>query len=480
MRLVSCTQLMSLSLITLMSFLSFVPASKALGAIQDDLADSLACDDSRARIFGAYYKSHEEPEREDVARERSKNIEIVNSGPADSRARYVRATDQIHRVMTDEMIRLSRNKEAFESEPLLHLIRLEMESQIEPEYTELNERLDRALAEGKEAALELGLTCRPTSEEPIESSDLAPSKNGLYGALKTMATAYQSCSVLDLPPVTADVEIVKGVISATQIDSVGWGRKYTDVGLLKRSHYYHRGVTYGGACVDQSAKPLVYDYAGMPVISSGGRALDMFRNKGGGPALGIDCSAYISTAAAVVGDLYKRSTANRPVYTRFASRDFIDPKKSGWSCYERVGVSDSSTIRPSDIGAVRGHVVMIDQVGSDPFGLSGVKSMAECDSIDVRNYDFTVVQSSSSKEHLGINRYVAKDFLPESEKMAELFLAYGKAACRSKFDRKVRVPSTAAFGLIRHKNESGCKAPAVTLAHEACVARCPQLATSAD
>lgn len=450
--------------------------AEPLGVLAQDLRKTVACDNSRDQLFEAYYRAYASG-RPDGGKLPAL-MTVASGADSDLQAEL----DEIHEIVAGRMKSLAIERrpmaEAGESEtdPILHLIRLEMRSKIDPVYDEMNEKLDRHLAKAQGLARAQGMGCETSLEAEGRASQTADPHAGdaVYAARRTMATAYQSCQVLDLPPVDNSVEDVQGVVRAVKIDSVGWGRAYRDVALLKRTHYYHRVTRFAGSCVSQDAKPLVYDYGGVPKIVND-RLLNLFVNVGGGPALGIDCSAFVSTSAASAGLRYKEGKSNRAVYTRFLSRDFIDPKKSNWNCFEQVKVTDQSTIRPGDIAAYPGHVVMVDSVGEDPFGLRGVWNASQCDQLNVRGFDFVLIQSSSSKEHLGINRYSASEYLAEGGHMAELFLKHAREACLSKFDRRSRVPSTSQAGLIRHRSTSACLAPRVELAHEDCVASCTNL-----
>jgi hypothetical protein len=449
-------------------FLFLTSSSYVFGASKEAwIADVATCDDARDEIFKIYSGAP-------VHTLNAVNAEAFAKASPGLRTRFQQAAARIDSLLSEKSLNalpvtaMAVSDSESEMDPRLHLSRIEMRSQIEPIYQSINVQLDEALNEVRSTAAELGLNCMSTHAEAL----LTPPTHGgdgRFGALKTMATAYQSCRVLDLAPVTNRVENVQGVIRYVKVDAVGWGRKYTDVDLLKRTHYYHRGESYSGACADQHDQPLVYDYGGSPVLSSAGE-IDLFKNNGGGPALGIDCSAFVSTASAVAGNLFKTSTTNHLM--RFVSRDFIDPVKSGWSCYKQVAVDGTNGIRSGDIGAVRGHVVMVDNIGADPFGLAKINTVGGCDSIDARGFDFTLIQSSSNQEHLGINRYRAADFLSEPGKMNTLFTTYARAACLSKFDHKSRNPASDAFGMIRHSSSASCVGSPIPLVHEECVASC--------
>lgn len=478
---------------------------KAQSSVIGEVVEGITCSDARSKVFDSYYRAHENSVSLDGSTFKAaiKNSVIENaklSGSAtDVQERYEKALGLIHTLLTEDIraaktfaitskptVELDTPQEA-EDDELLHLARLEMRSQIEPTYDVINHKLDAALKEASQAASEAGIACveavvtppaavvSPSTEVTIEG---LASSNPLYGALYTMAASYQSCQVLDLAPVSASTTAAQGVVRGAKVDSVGYGREYTDVALLKRTHYYHRGQSYGPGCADQSRKPMVYDYGGRPAIT--GAAVDMFKNSGGGSALGIDCSAFVSTAAAVAGNLYKTSTANKPVYTRFVSRDFINPTTSKWTCYQSVRTLKSQSIRPGDIAAVKGHVVMIDKVGSDPFGISKAKTSAACSSLSTKNFDFTVIQSSPEKGSIGINRFVAKDYLAGGGKMSTMFLGYAKAACLSQFDGSTRNPVNTEYGIIRHSDSDTCVAQRMPLVNESCVQSCSALRVSAN
>lgn len=456
-------------------------------SVESEVKNGLTCSDARSNLFKAYYKAYGDAESlpgQGMGKKGSKGLD-------GSLAR-------IHELLTNELEKVKLASKAHSSEgedesqdPILHLIRIEMRSQIDPQYEEINKKLDIALKEAKTEAVAQGLPCEPTPDLPAEPvvppadgqagevPALPPDANSstdlkdpaLAAAHFTMATSYQSCRVLDLPLVDSSIEDAQGVVRSVKIDSVGWGRSYTDLATLKKTHYYHRGQTYSSPCSDQDKAPLVYDYGGKPVVSSSTQ-LNLFKNSGGGSALGIDCSAFVSTVAGVAGHLYKESTSNNPLYTRFVSRDFIDPKKSGWNCYDSVEVNRDRWIRPGDIAAVQGHVVMVDEVGEDPFGLASVRNASECDRISHKKFDFAVIQSSPSKGSLGINRYAARDYLDESSKMSEMFVGYAKQACKSQFDGTARKPATSSYGIIRHRNTDKCQASRIQLVGESCVSSC--------
>ncbi len=440
--------------------------------LQENLSSALACENSRAQVFELFFDS--------LARQETLSESLQSNFESKSPALF-RAMQTIHQLLHSDVSRFARLiPEESERDPYLHLIRLEMRSQIEPEYELINRELDEALTEARISAERNHLSCVRSARA---ESDLLGFGRSLesrageisYAARRTMATAYQSCRVLELPPVTNKVKDVEGAERSVPIDSVGWGRKYTDLSLLKQTHYYHRVTKFSGKCLNQDKQPLVYDYGGAPGVNAANGTLNLFVNNGGGPALGIDCSAFVSMAAVSAGSLFRKGAPNRAIYTRFVSRDFIDAKKSGWSCFENVRVNRNASILPGDIAAYRGHVVIVESVGQDPFGLGAIRDRSQCASLTSRNFDFVFIQSSPSQEHLGINRYLAKEYLAEGGLMTDLFMRHAKQACLSKFDGLERTPSTEKYGIVRHRKTSQCLAPRIKVGHEDCVANCANL-----
>ena len=423
-----------------------------------DVQNNLGCGDARSKVFDAYYRE---------GASTLSTLSLSDKAFGESVGALTKSKIQsVHRIMA-QAANASATDENRDS--VLKLARLEMRSEVDAELGALNKELDQVLAESSVTE-----ACVPTESVPAPTPEATKDVRmpaAITAAHLTMATAYQSCSSVTLPALNASTEMLQGVAKDKMIDSVGWGRKYTDLSLLKKTDPYLHGVTYPKGCMNQDAKPLVYDYGGVPVVKSATQ-ISLFENSGGGPALGIDCSAFISSATGVAGFRYKEGTANKPVYTRFVSRDFIDPKKSGWNCFDAISMKSATDLMPGDIAAVVGHIVMVDSVGEDPFGLAKVKSASACATLDYRNFDFAIIQSAATKNSVGINRFVARDYMAEASKIREVFVAYGKAACMAKFDGKGHTAGTSTYGLIRHRNTAACMAPSLELVGQSCVESC--------
>ena len=109
------------------------------------------------------------------------------------------------------------------------------------------------------------------------------------------------------------------------------------------------------------------------------------------------------------------------------------------------------SILAGDIVGVNGHVVVVDRIGKDPFGLSAIKKVGDCANLNYKNFDIDVAQSSPSKNGIGINKYKISDYLDETTKMRIAFLDMGEQACLSKFQNINIKPKVSAWGFLRHK-----------------------------
>lgn len=128
---------------------------------------------------------------------------------------------------------------------------------------------------------------------------------------------------------------------------------------------------------------------------------------------------------------------------------------------------------PGDIIAINGHVNIIDAVGADPFGLNRATSVADCTTTRLTSsgFDFVIAQSSPSKGGIGINRYLAKDYLNESSTYKTGLTAYAVAACKAKFSASATV-SSPNLSIVRHRRTAECKAEPLVSRNMECVDSC--------
>jgi hypothetical protein len=121
-------------------------------------------------------------------------------------------------------------------------------------------------------------------------------------------------------------------------------------------------------------------------------------------------------------------------------------------------------------------VVMIDEVGADPYGIAPITKIADCTSANLpySKFDFVIAQSSPSKNGIGVNRYQARDYLKESSTYRDGLTRYAIAACKAKFGTITTVDTTN-LSVVRHKKTPECKAAALVANKEECVDSCQPL-----
>lgn len=309
---------------------------------------------------------------------------------------------------------------------------------------------------------------------PVIREPLPPS---VWGTRLAIATAYQSCSALAQPPLTAATPDVKGIeIYGTHPDGVGSKRRIASLTDVQNSHHYIKNEkSYPASCFNVRQNPLIYDYGGKPyATTSSSSALDFFRNNGDGTSvLGIDCSGFVFSSYATAG---LKLSSSRPLRASDAwswgSSSYVEPQKNGLSCLQKISITAQKSLVPGDIIAVVGHVFIVDKVGQDPFGIKNAATVNDCTSLKSDGFDFVIHQSSNSKNGIGINSYVASDYMKIAPKFKVGLEKYAYYACLAKFNKKTYTPSIGTLSVVRHKGTPSCQAPRVRLAKEECVSQC--------
>ncbi|MES2855759.1 MAG: hypothetical protein V4692_07845, partial [Bdellovibrionota bacterium] len=324
----------------------------------------------------------------------------------------------------------------------------------------------------------------PPSNEPspLETTLFAQWKANrhpaVYGGLKALATSYQSCSAATVAAVSSATPDVAGIsIVGTHKDGVGSKREITNLSSFLKSHVYLKNYSKpsGAGCFDIKAKPLIYDYGGKPyATASDSSSFDLFKDEGTGTAvLGIDCSAFVYVALASAGLKLKSSgTLLARGAQGISSYMLGDPVGSKLNCLVHAGFATNSSIKPGDVISKPGHVFLVETVGADPFGIAGIKSADKCtlSNISISKFDFTILQSSNSKNGIGIHRTKASDFLKETS-MGDGLRAHAVNACKAKFGQTTS-SKVSGLSIVRHSGTSACRANAIKMERESCVASC--------
>ena len=386
------------------------------------------------------------------------------------------------------------------------LAEMEIGVRVTSVHQELQDKLEASLKSLDEHEAQLKQECiadegtaslptpvAPTPDAPTpDAPSPAPVKDGtiweqlmkegpeVVGARRSLATAYQSCDVLSLPAMTSATPSVSGITVLAEPHPAG-GRKrvYGSIADINASHYYIKNQRLAkNSCFEIRNAPLIYDFGGKPATSSANtKLLNFFRSSGSGTSvLGIDCSAFVFSALATSGlkmDPDPKKILKADLVHGIGSRAFKEPQSNGLRCLAKIAVTRTTSIKAGDIVAINGHVVMVDQVGADPFGLYKISSAADCraEKLPFSNFDFVLAQSSPSKRGIGINRFQARDYLKESSTYREGLTRYAVAACKAKFGTITTV-DTAKLSVTRHRKTPECKAESLKMTNEDCVDSC--------
>ena len=322
----------------------------------------------------------------------------------------------------------------------------------------------------------------PQTPIVVDDSELHPL---VYGARKVMATAYQSCQVLDvnlMPLVPDHTSDIAGIVE-TSWHGIGDGirRNISSIEQVNATHYYlsrlQKSFPYQG-CPNIFQTPLIFDFGGKPYLTSNPYPqVNLFKNYGSGTsALGVDCSGFAVAALASSGLRIKR---NHPIGNNMvglSSWMLKDPEGSGLNCLQRIHSTNRYPLLPGDIISAKGHVVIIDRIYKDPvsqlldpFGLSKVRSAGECTNIHLGKFQFSIIQSTSEFNGMGINRIHIKDTAhPE---LASDLIQHATNACYEKFKMSSNKPIHD-ITISRHTQDAQCMEDEWYLVGQECLTDC--------
>jgi cell wall-associated NlpC family hydrolase len=300
----------------------------------------------------------------------------------------------------------------------------------------------------------------------------------VFGGLKSLAVAYQNCEAGKLSPLTSDTPDVRGItVVGTHSSGTGSLRVITDLTALLRTQPYLASYRKpASSCFDVLGKPMIYDYGGKPhATTATDSPLDFFRDAGSGTSeLGIDCSGYVFSAIASGGLRVAKGKANRAslVYGINAVK-YMNPQTTGLTCFNHATFQGASSLRPGDILASSGHVLLIDSVGNDPFGISRFTRESDCrsENISVARFDFTLLQSAPIKGGIGIDRIRAADYLT-SGSMRTGMIQHAVNACLARTRNSSITTRSSSAELVRHSGTSDCQDRIMKLVREECLASC--------
>lgn len=307
----------------------------------------------------------------------------------------------------------------------------------------------------------------PVNPTFVEQLVETTSKSALTGAYRVMASMYQSCHVLNLPP----IHLGKDDQMKKYVRRSGRARVVSPQNLdeIANTHYYLKDAPEprNPSCKDMSQTPPLYFYGGKATVRNG--ELNIFAKaptRGGAQTVGLDCSGFVSSAFSVSGLKLKPSTTNAS--QNYASSRILNSFTEKNSCFNRPSFTKNSTIQAGDVVAWNGHTFMIDTVGKDPFGIEKAKakgtfasSISACNRFQPprSDLDFTIIQSTGAG-NLPAMRIEAKNYGGTSVRS---YLNLAIQACKAQFTNAqgsdfVAMPERRnPVALLRHKGSSDPK-----------------------
>jgi hypothetical protein len=278
------------------------------------------------------------------------------------------------------------------------------------------------------------------SNPSVSGSD----RDAVNGARILMTQMYGSCDVLKLP--------VREFLNPFEISSsvkhmqVKNGNRYprtavtkAQVSLLSSSHPYLQsffgenscsGICKTNATTDLDPvclkatclsvkNPPTYQYGGKAPQSSAPFAI---QNLGGGVSNGIDCSGFIAESLQVKGLKMKpgvqvgQGTGGTGMFASYGS---VDAAGNPTDCFESI--SRRSGIKSGDILiAPNNHMVMIDAVGDDPFGIFSMINDASPEVLNQQYQEWCTIKKTKPQKGSLIEILNGTSTLTEQQK--SLFL----------------------------------------------------------
>ena len=299
---------------------------------------------------------------------------------------------------------------------------------------------------------------RVTPPAPVCSpaaTEVRPLPPLVASARKILAVQYQNCDVLTLEPISP-LHHTLGVLEVPRRDDPEFlTRSISNLDDYMATHPWlsppNSPKAPAPGCPDLRKAPPLYLYGAKPEISqspTGKSSADLFVNQAespncrmplgtgnngvacnSNPVVGMDCSGYLSLAMMNAGMRF--SPNKKPGF--MSTWQMAQLGQAGKeSCMEESPLTPmESALQPGDIFVVPGsHMVLIDSVGPDPFGLSHFQTQEECSAMTPADWDFRILHSSSKATAVGPSRMEGSEYFLNAPEVVGPMLARALEICR--------------------------------------------------
>ena len=347
-----------------------------------------------------------------------------------------------------------------------------------PELIQFVTELDKTFNDIERIISPLNLSCAKKEVRVSPLQNIMKSSQSIHplvaGARKVMATAYQSCKVLDFPLVSSKTSEAKGIREISTSKSGGVYRSISSLPQLLSSHYYLSQLNHtpsSRGCPNISRNPLLYDFGGKPVISMYPYPqINLFKNAGSGShILGLDCSGFVMSALATAGLRIKRNKSMKSSYISGISSWNFKDTNNNFNCLEQLTIKEPDIpLRTGDIITVSGHIMIVDQLGKNPLGIDNVTSPYQCESIGINQMNFSIIQSSSDLNAIGINRMHVRHVT--NDQLIKGLTDWAVHNCKKKWGYSSFNSND--ISISRHKLTPECRESEMYLLGEECISSC--------
>lgn len=207
---------------------------------------------------------------------------------------------------------------------------------------------------------------------------------------------YQNCEAASLPPYDFFKEgEMEGYRLRKHAYNGGSASEVVDLRKAQLSQYYTNcDEDPKKSCIDICETPPTYIWGGKGMYDSDGE-FDTFRNDSSIQSLahhpGIDCSGFVTGVFALAGLKVRTDMPTKKTAFNTPARFWMNTPPQ--SCFKRVLHNEG--FEPGDVISWRKHVVMIDQMGPDPFNLAGIDDPSQCTSEYINPLSFKIIVSNS-------------------------------------------------------------------------------------